>query len=96
MESGKNKLAFLDVMVIQKECKIITDVFYKITETKQKQYLLLDSCHPKHTRDNIPYNLARRLSTIKSDAEILDIQLADLTCRTEIITIAETLSSWID
>lgn len=76
MESDKNKLAFLDVMVIKKECKIITDVFYKITDTKQ--YLLFDSCHPKHTRNNIPYNLARRLCTIISDAEILDIRLAEL------------------
>jgi hypothetical protein len=81
MEWDKNKSAFIDVVVIKKECKIITDVFYTITDTKQ--YLLFDSCHPKHTRNNIPYDLARRLCTIISDAEILDIQL---------ITLAETLS----
>jgi hypothetical protein len=76
MESDKNQLAFLDVMVIKKECKIITDVFYKIADTKQ--YLLFNSCHPKHTRYNIPYNLTRRLCTIISDAEILDIRHAQL------------------
>ena len=76
MESDTNQLAFLDVMVMKKESNIVTDIFYKITDTKQ--YLLFDSCHPKHTRNNIPYNLARRLCTIISDTEILNIRLAEL------------------
>ena len=38
---------------------------------------MFDSCHPRHTRNNIPYNLARRLCTI-SDEEILDTRLKKL------------------
>ena len=38
---------------------------------------MFDSCHPRHTRNNTPYNLARRLSTI-SDEEILDTRLKKL------------------
>lgn len=76
MEWDKNMLPFLDVMVLKKEDRIITDVFYKITDTKQ--YLLFDSSHPRHTRNNIPYNLARRLCTIISDTDMLDFRLTEL------------------
>ena len=76
MESNKEMLSFLDVMVIKRHSRIITDVFYKLTDTKQ--YLMFDSCHPKHTKNNIPYNLARRLCTIISDSEILNSRLVEL------------------
>ena len=76
MESNRNMLSFLDVMVIKRDNRIVTDVFYKLTDTKQ--YLMFNSCHPKHTKNNIPYNLARRLCTIISDAEILNSRLAEL------------------
>jgi hypothetical protein len=39
---------------------------------------LFDSCHPKHTKNYISYDLARRLCTIISDTEIVDIRLAEL------------------
>nr|XP_022299146.1 uncharacterized protein LOC111107980 [Crassostrea virginica] len=76
MESDRSRLSFLDVMIIKNGDRITTDVFYKITDTKQ--YLMFDSCHPRHIRNNIPYNLARRLCTIISDAEILDTRLKEL------------------
>ena len=50
--------------------------FYKPTDSKQ--YLLYTSCHPKHTRNSIPYNLARRLKTIVSDERTLHKQLEEL------------------
>lgn len=76
MESDSNMLPFLDVMVIKREERMIPDVYYKLTDTKQ--YLIFDSCHPRHTRNNIPYNLARRLCTIISDTEILELRLTKL------------------
>ena len=35
---------------------------------------MFDYCHLRHTRYNIQYNLAKRLCTIISDAEILDLK----------------------
>ena len=55
---------------------------YKLTffnkPTDSKQYLLHTSCHPKHTRNSIPYNLARRLKTIVSDEITLHKRLEEL------------------
>lgn len=65
IDCSEQKLPFLDVMIIKREDIIITDIYYKPTDTKQ--YLVYDSCHPKHIKNNIPYNLARRLCTIISD-----------------------------
>ena len=76
MESDRSRLSFLDVMIIKNGDRITTDVFYKITVTKQ--YLMFNSCHLRHIRNNIPYNLARRLCTIISDAEILDTRIKEL------------------
>jgi hypothetical protein len=65
-------LSFLDVLVIKRHNRIITDIFYKLTDTKQ--YPMFNSCHPKHSKNNIPYNLARRLCT----SEILNSRSAEL------------------
>ena len=46
---------------------IETDIYYKPTDSKQ--YLLFNSCHPKHVRTNVPYNLARRICTIVSNEQ---------------------------
>ncbi|CAC5419811.1 unnamed protein product [Mytilus coruscus] len=59
MEYNSNKLPFLDILIIKNGTNIETDIFYKPTDSKQ--YLLFTSCHPKHTRVNIPYNLAKRI-----------------------------------
>lgn len=69
MDKSETNLSFLDTMVIKKAGKIQTDIFYKPTDSKQ--YLLYTSCHPKHTRNSIPYNLARRLKTIVSENAVL-------------------------
>lgn len=59
MDKSRIKLSFLDTMVINNNGEVQTDIFYKPTDSKQ--YLLYTSCHPKHTRNSIPYNLSRRL-----------------------------------
>ena len=56
--------------------KIETDIFYK--ETDSKQYLLFFLCHPRHTKLNLPYNLARRLKTIISEQNVLINRMKEL------------------
>ena len=76
MDKSIIKLSFLDTMVINKNGEVQTDIIYKPTDSKQ--YLLYTSCHPKHTRNSIPYNLARRLKTIVSDERTLHKRLEEL------------------
>ena len=56
--------------------KLETDIYYKPTDSKQ--YPLYLSCHPKHTRNNIPYSLARRLRAIVSDENVLNLRMKEL------------------
>ena len=65
IEYSNERLPFLDVLLIKSNNRISTDIFFK--ETDSKQYLNFYSCHPKHTKTSIPYNLARRICTIVSD-----------------------------
>ena len=67
---------FLDVLVKNRHGKIEIDIYYK--ETDSKQYLLFNSCHPRHTKINIPYNLVRRLRTIISEENVLEKRLREL------------------
>ena len=76
MDISRIKLSFLDTMVINNNGEVQTDIFYKPTDSKQ--YLLYTSCHPKHTRNSIPYNLARRLKTKVSDERTLHKRLEEL------------------
>ena len=46
--------------------------------TDSKLFFLYTSCHPKHTRNSIPNNLARRLKTIVSDERTLHKRLEEL------------------
>ena len=68
--------SFLDVLVKNLNGKIETDIYYK--DTDSKQYLLFQSCHPRHTKINIPYNLARRLKIIVSEENVLRKRMQEL------------------
>ena len=70
------RLPFLDIMVIKHWTSIITDIYFKSTDSKQ--YLNFNSCHPKATKINIPFSLARRICTIVSDTDVLKIRLQEL------------------
>ena len=77
MEYNEEELPFLDILIKKtKDNKIETDIFYKATDAKQ--YLLFSSCHPRHTKINIPYNLARRICTIVSEKNTRDLRLLEL------------------
>ena len=76
IEKSRSRLSFLDTLVTIHNRQLHTDIYYKPTDSKQ--YLLYTSCHPKHTRNSIPYNLARRLNIIVSDENILITRLEEL------------------
>ena len=76
MQMDHKELPFLDVLVIRKAGKIVTDIYYKPTDTKQ--YLNFFSCHPRHTKSNVPYNLARRICSIITDEPLRDKRLSEL------------------
>lgn len=67
---------FLSVQVLQEGKYIKFDVYYK--ETNAHDYLSYDSHHPEHTRNNIPYVLAKRIIVISSEERWVDRNLSDL------------------
>ena len=76
METSEKSLSFLYVLIIKKHTEIIADIYFKETDTKQ--YLNYFSCHPKLTKNSIPYNLSRRICTIVSDSELRMKRLQEL------------------
>ena len=67
---------FLDLIIYKDNNKIETDIYYKETDTKQ--YLNYNSNHPRHIKNNIPFNLARRIRNIVSDDKIRKIRMEEL------------------
>ncbi|XP_060085696.1 uncharacterized protein LOC132565106 [Ylistrum balloti] len=62
MEKSKIRLPFLDILLFKDNEELCTDIYYKSTDTHQ--YLNFLSSHLRHTRENIPFCLARRICTI--------------------------------
>ena len=62
LERNNTRLYFLDTLFIDINGRLQADKNYKPTDSKQ--HLLYTPCHPKHTSNSIPYNLARRLKII--------------------------------
>ena len=56
------KVNYLDVPVIVRESKLITDLYVK--QTDSHQYLHPSSCHPYHCTKSIPYSQALRVNWI--------------------------------
>ena len=75
METSMEKLPFLDVLIYKEEGKILTDIYYKGTDSHQ--YINFDSCHPKHTKYNIPYTLSGRICAIVKRKETRDKRLQE-------------------
>ena len=72
-EISRTNLSFLDILVINNNGTITTDIFNKSTDTHQ--YLDFRSCHPTHTKRNIPYCLARKICAVVTDSETRDQRL---------------------
>ena len=70
-------LNFLDIKIIlHDDRKISTDISYK--STNSHDYLHFDSFHPKHTIENIPYNLAKRILVFVTDENVMKTRLKEL------------------
>ncbi len=67
-EHSNKNCPFLDVMVIKEGRSIKTDLYSKPTDAKR--YVHFRSAHPSHTKRNIPYNLARRISMIVENPQM--------------------------
>ena len=75
-ETSESNLPFLDIHIKVCNSKVTTDIFYKKTDTHQ--YLNFLSCHPPHTKRNIPYCMARRICTIVIEPALQQIRLGEL------------------
>ena len=76
IETSSNSIPFLDVLVIKKTDKLETDIYRKPTDTMN--YVDFRSCHPRHTKIAIPYNLANRIDTIVSNPVQKELRLTEL------------------
>jgi hypothetical protein len=76
LDQKGNNVTFLDVRVMGIDGLVKTDIFHKVTDTKQ--YLDFRSNHPRHIKNNIPFNLARRICTIITDPELRQLRLSEL------------------
>ena len=56
--------------------RLETDIFYK--ETNSHDYLNYFIHHPEHTKQNIPYNLAKPIIVFVSDEEKMNERLSEL------------------
>lgn len=70
-------LGFLDILIIMDDNFFIsTDIFYK--PTASHDYLSYLSSHPSHTKNNIPYVLAKKIIVFVSDVVKMNYRLNEL------------------
>ena len=68
---------FLDLLVILHSNRTIeTDIYCK--DNNAHNYLPYDSAHPEHSRDDVPYNLAKRINVFVSNEERIEYRLNEL------------------
>ena len=73
---SKEKINFLDVEIIKKDNRLVTDLFIKPTDTHQ--YLHASSCHVFYSKKSIPYSQALRLNRICSENSFYDKRCNEL------------------
>jgi hypothetical protein len=79
IEGDTQSINFLDIKVVLHNNETIeTEIYYKTTNNHH--YLEYNSFHPKHIKDNIPYNLAKRIIIFTSDSAKEKIELERLKC----------------
>ena len=75
-ECSDNELSYLNLLIYICNGKLMTDIFYK--ETDSHDFLPFNSCHPRHTKCNIPETLARTICTIVDDPDRKQYRLEEL------------------
>ena len=79
MERSDSSVKFLDVLVYRANSCFETVVQSKCTDSNT--LLNYKSSHPRHCRDNIPFNLARRVVALTDDEDKAKEQLAALSLK---------------
>ena len=79
MESSDTELKYLDVLVYKTPEGFKTVVSSK--DTDSGTVLHYTSNHPRHCRDNIPFNMARRARALTDDDVLAESKMAELTSR---------------
>ena len=62
--------------ILHSDNTVETDIYYK--DTNAHDYLPYNSAHPKHCKDNLPYNLAKRIIVFVSNDEKVKMRLKEL------------------
>ena len=75
-ECDEFKLVFLNVTVIKTQKGFITEIYNK--ETDSDTYLPWYSSHPRHCRENIPFNLARSVRALTDDSDTVLVKMDQL------------------
>ena len=75
-ECSDTSISFLNLFFYKEGGQIKTDIFYK--ETDSHDYLPFNSCHPRHTKSNIPHTLSRMICSIVTDPKRRDFRLLEL------------------
>ena len=75
-EYSREKVDYLDVQVIVREGKLITDLYVK--QTDNHQYLDPSSCHPYDCTKLIPYSQALRINRIFLENISFDLRCNEL------------------
>ena len=78
-ETDNTKLVFLNVTIIKTKTGFITEIYNK--DTDSDTYLPWFSSHPRHCRENIPFNLARSVRALTDDEGTVRIKLDQLQAR---------------
>ena len=79
MERSDSSLKYLDVLVYKTDVGFKTVVQTKNTDSET--FLHFKSSHPRHCKENIPQNMARRVKALTDDSEMVNIQMAELSSR---------------
>ena len=75
-EYSREKVNYLDVQVIVRESKLVTDIYFK--QTDSHQYLDSSPCHPYHCTKSIPYSQALRMNGICLENVPFDLRCNEL------------------
>ena len=75
-EKSKEKINFLDLVIKLTDGKIVTDLYYKSTDSHQ--YLHYDSCHAEHIKRSIVFSQTLRLKRICSQKSDLNSHVKEL------------------
>ena len=76
MERSDQELKYLDVIVYKSDTGFKTVV--KNKDTDSGTFVHFDSSHPRHCKENIPFNMTRRAKTLTDDVDLAWQQMGEL------------------